>query len=131
MAGWRAAARPGRYRGHVGVQVGVDPDGDRALWCWQAVMTVPSGLIGQGRHAPIGTVDNTAMGLSPGSDRVTPPDRWVPCLCPGSWPTAQTQATKPVRRRVSPATEGTTQIIAARTFSTTSRPALRAAAGRP
>jgi hypothetical protein len=25
-------------------------------------MTVPSGLIGQGRHAPIGTVDSTAMG---------------------------------------------------------------------
>jgi hypothetical protein len=25
-------------------------------------MTVPSGLIGQGRHAPAGTVDSTAMG---------------------------------------------------------------------
>jgi hypothetical protein len=25
-------------------------------------MTVPSGLLGQGRHAPIGTVDSTAMG---------------------------------------------------------------------
>jgi hypothetical protein len=25
-------------------------------------MAVPSGLIGQGRHAPIGTVDSTAMG---------------------------------------------------------------------
>jgi hypothetical protein len=25
-------------------------------------MAVPSGLLGQGRHAPIGTVDSTAMG---------------------------------------------------------------------
>jgi hypothetical protein len=25
-------------------------------------MAVPSGLIGQGRHPPVGTVDSTAMG---------------------------------------------------------------------
>jgi hypothetical protein len=46
-------------RGHVGVQVGVDPDGDRALWCWHAFHDRSFRLIGQGRHAPIGTVDST------------------------------------------------------------------------
>jgi hypothetical protein len=49
-------------RGHVGVQVGVDPDRDRALWCWHAFHDRSFRLIGQGRHAPIGTVDSTAMG---------------------------------------------------------------------
>ena len=48
--------------------------------------------------------------------------------CPRvAWPTDQLQGTRPVRRRVRPATEAPTQIIAGRSFSTNSRPALRPA----
>jgi hypothetical protein len=57
--------RPSRLvddRGHVGVQVGVDSDGDRPGGCGQAFMAVAPGPFGQGRHVPIGTVDSTAMG---------------------------------------------------------------------
>jgi hypothetical protein len=39
----------------MGLQVGVDPDRDRRDGAGMLSMTVPSGLIGQGRHAPIGT----------------------------------------------------------------------------
>ena len=42
-----------------------------------------------------------------------PPDRWVPLDTPSSRPTDQLQGTKPVRPRVRPTTEDTTQIIAA------------------
>ena len=70
---------------------------------------VPSGPIGQGRHAPIGTADSTAMGTTsrPGSYWVTSPN-WLGAWVPSSnWPTDQLQGTKPVRGRVRPATEGT------------------------
>jgi hypothetical protein len=50
-------------RGHVQVQVGVDPDSDRCRWgCHALQWPFLSGLIGQGRHAPVRTVDSTAMG---------------------------------------------------------------------
>src|SRR5687767_5769146 len=70
-------------------------------------MTVPSGLLGQGRHAPIGTVDSTATGpLGQAPIGSHSPDRWVPSVPCGSWPTDQVQGSWPVRRRVRPATAG-------------------------
>jgi hypothetical protein len=50
------------HRGHVLVQMRVDPDGDRWGGGWHAFHDRSFRLIGQGRHAPIGTVDSTAMG---------------------------------------------------------------------
>jgi len=44
------------------VQVGIDPTVTGVAGAGMLSMTVPSGLIGQGWHAPIGTVDSTAMG---------------------------------------------------------------------
>jgi hypothetical protein len=101
-------ARCGPGPRHVQVQVGVDPDGDRWGGCCHALHVVPSGLIGQGRHAPIGTADSTAMGpLGQAPIGSRSPDRWVPLDTPGSGPTDQLQGIRPVRLRVRPATEGT------------------------
>src|SRR4029450_2584962 len=72
-----------------------------------SALAVPSGLIGQGWHAPVRTVDSTAMGplarllLGHCAQLV---GAWVPS---SNWPTDQSQGTKPVRLRVRPATEGT------------------------
>jgi hypothetical protein len=127
--------RPSRlvdHRGHMGLQVGVDADGDRARGCWHAFhdRSFRAARTGTARtHRDGGQHCDGAS--RPGSYRVTPPDRWVPSVPSDSWPTDRMQGTRPVRRRVRPATEGTTQIIAVRTFHTSSRPALRAASGRP
>jgi hypothetical protein len=88
--------------------MGIDPDGDRWGECWHALQCRSFRLIGQGRHAPIGTADSTAtgpLGQAPIGSRS--PDRWVPLATPGNWSTDQLQGTRPVRLRVRPATEGT------------------------
>src|SRR5829696_3115514 len=63
--------------------------------------------------------------------RVTSPNWWVPSVPSSNWPTDRLQGTKPVRRRVRPATESTQPHHRRENFSPPSRPALRAASGRP
>jgi hypothetical protein len=110
------------------LQVGVDPNRDRRGWCWHALHGRSFRLIGQGWHAPIGTVDSTAMGPLARPYRVTPPDRWVPSGA------LRQLADRSTSRQLAGETSGQTspgghptQIIAVRSLSTNSRPAC----GRP
>ena len=87
--------------------------------------TVPSGLIDTGRHAPIRTGGQVLRwGLLARLLSSSPPNRWVPSVTASRQLADRSNAggTRPVRRRLRPATDGHHRIIAVRGFSTNSRP---------
>ena len=114
-------------RRHMGLQVGVDADGDRALRCWHAfhdrsVRAARTGTArthrdggqhcdGASRQAPIGSLRPTGGCLQ----RPPTAGRQIEGKAPAGETSGQTSH------------RGTTQIIAVRSSSTNSRPALRAA----